>query len=195
LKAAVERLASGGYDRMTLEEVAGDVGITRGGIYRYFSTKPELARAAVLGASRGSQVTEELFLARVQDAKGLREELRAFVLACVQQTLEDPQPTVRFFELGDLAEHDEVLAEHFRKQAQYVRERVRGLVEAGAERGELATDADAEDVIESVLGLIWVMSKGAATAPSHRIRDQVAMACDLLLQDPPWLSKAGRLIK
>jgi AcrR family transcriptional regulator len=188
LDVAFQRLATVGYDRMNLEDVAREVGITRGGIYRYFPTKPDLARAALLKGSKGVQDTEDAFCELAKDARGLREQLRAFVLACVQQTLGDPQPTMRFFELGALGEHDEVLAALYKQQSSYVRGRVRGLVADGARRGELAKGAHQEDVTETVLGLIWVMSKAAATAPSERVRSQITRVYDVLLQDPPWLA-------
>jgi AcrR family transcriptional regulator len=188
LDVAFQRLATVGYDRMNLEDVAREVGITRGGIYRYFPTKPELARAAVLKWSKGVQSTEDSFCELAKDARGLREQLRAFVLACVRQTLGDPQPATRFFELGALGEHDEVLADLYKQQSSYVRARVRGLVADGARRGELAQGADQEEVIETVLGLIWVMSKAASAAPNDRVRAQITRVYDVLLQDPPWLA-------
>ena len=48
INAASRQLASVGYDGMTLDEVATSAGITRAAIYRYFGSKRELARAAVL---------------------------------------------------------------------------------------------------------------------------------------------------
>jgi AcrR family transcriptional regulator len=186
LRAAGRRLAAVGYERMTLDEVAEEVGITRGAVYRYFASKQELAVAAVLATNPGEELVERHFRDLAGDIPDVRHRLRSFVLACVQQTVDDPEPTVHFFEIGALAATDPQMAEIYRARSRYVRERVKGIVVQGAENGEIAPDTCVGDVVDSVLGLVWAVTKGVATAPTRTVRDQIVGACDLLLQAPPW---------
>jgi AcrR family transcriptional regulator len=186
LRAAGRRLAAVGYDRMTLDEVAEEVGITRGAVYRHFGSKQELAVAAVLATNPGEEVVERYFRDLEGDIQDLRHRLRAFILACVQQTVDDPEPTVHFFEIGALTAADPQMAEIYQARSRYVRKRVKGLVVEGAKNGEIAPDTDLGDVVDGVLGLVWAFTKGAATAPTRTVRDQIVRACDLLLQAPPW---------
>lgn len=50
LQAALRRFASQGYPATTMEEIAGDAGISTGNVYRYFDGKRSLFRAVLPGA-------------------------------------------------------------------------------------------------------------------------------------------------
>ncbi|MDP2014635.1 MAG: TetR/AcrR family transcriptional regulator [Actinomycetota bacterium] len=187
IRAAASRLSTVGYERMTLDEVATAAGITRGAIYRYFDSKQDLARAAVLESSRPPNAADQHYAELCVGAKNLNERLRAFVMACTQTSLEDPEPTLGHYELGRLASQDPELAKVFGQRSLFVRDRVTALVQDAIDGGELDAEQDHSIIIEGISGLIWAMTQGAATAPTARVRSQLLLATDALLMNPPWL--------
>ncbi len=191
VRAAASRLSTVGYERMTLDEIAAEAGITRGAIYRYFDSKQELARAAVLESARPLSVTDQHYAELSIGATNLSERLRAFVMACTQTSLEDPEPTLGHYELGRLASQDPELAKVFGQRSLFVRDRVTALVHDAIANGELDAQQDHSIIIEGVSGLIWAMTQGAATAPTARVRSQLLLATDALLTRPAWLPEAG----
>lgn len=186
--AAESELAAVGYERMNLASVATAAGITRGAIYRYFDSKRELARAAVAESSAINW--EELVKQFVFDAEGILEQIRVLVRVTANVTLQDPQPSVGYFEIGQLGERDEEIAALFRVRSQAIRRVITGLVRDAEGRGELKTDADTREIVDSVSGLVWAVGAGASTAPNDTVRRQILMATDLLLQQPSWLASS-----
>jgi AcrR family transcriptional regulator len=190
--AAVRQLGAVGYERMTLESVANEAGITRAAIYRYFDSKRELARAAVQAGSPNVEGMDVLYESLAVDAKGLPDQVRALVVACIQNIIGDPWPSLGYFQLGKLADHDEELAKLFRVRSRYIRNKLTEIVRAAADRGELIEGANQHAIVDAMSGLIWAMTLGVAEAPTERVKDQIAMAVELLLQDPPWLARKTR---
>lgn len=184
--AAAAELASVGFERMNLESVAAAAGITRGAIYRYYDSKRELARAAVAE----STVTgwAESVAEHVMPAAGIVEQLRALVRVTVNVTLHDPNPSIGYYEMSRMGEHDEAIAAIFRSRSQGLRRMITGLIRDAKERGELVADADVRSIVDSVSGLIWAVGAGASTAPNDAVRQQILMCSDLLLDRPSWLA-------
>jgi hypothetical protein len=60
------------------------------------------------------------------------------------------------------------------------------ILDEAVESGELPEDADLDQLLESVLGMAWALSSAITTAPSDRVRRQVALALDLVLDNAPW---------
>jgi AcrR family transcriptional regulator len=169
LTAASAQLASAGYAGMTLQAVAAEVGITRGAIYRYFESKRELARVVVLS---GRAAFDEMVAEYVVPEEGLIEQLRALIQVVVSTAFQYPKLSLNYFELAQLAEEDESLAELFRSRSIIVRSHIAGLVQKAAERGELSASADPAAIVDAVSGLIWSMGAGASEAPNDIIRAQ-----------------------
>jgi TetR/AcrR family transcriptional regulator, transcriptional repressor of aconitase len=184
--AAAAELASDGYEGMNLESVASAVGITRGAIYRYFDSKRELARAAVIESSSAdwTVMVEQV----VMPAEGIVEQLRALVRTAIHVTLQDPRPSVGYFEIGQLGEQDDEIAAVFRARSQEIRRVISKLVRDAARRGELKGDADIRAIVDSVSGLVWAVGAGASTAPNDKVRQQILMSTELLLGEPSWLA-------
>lgn len=184
--AAAAELATVGYERMNLESVAAAAGITRGAIYRYFESKKELARVAVAESSVSSwqQAVEEY----VVHADGIIEQLRALVRVTVNVTFHDPQPSVGYFQIGQLGEHDEQIAAIFRSCSQDIRRVISKLIRDAGQRGELTADADTRGIVDAVSGLVWAVGAGASTAPNDVVRQQILMSTDLFLREPSWLA-------
>ena len=185
--AAAAELASVGFERMNLESVAAAAGITRGAIYRYFESKRELARAAVEESSVTSwnQSVAEI----VVPASGIIEQLRALVRVTINVTLQDPNPSIGYYEMSQLSEHDEAIAAIFRSRSQDIRRVISGLIRDAQKRGELTANADVRAIVDSVSGLVWAVGAGASTAPNDAVRQQILMCTDLLLGSPSWLAE------
>jgi AcrR family transcriptional regulator len=173
LNAAVLRLAAVGYERMTLEDVATAAGITRAAIYRYFASKQDLARAAILQSSPHVDMVEGYYqeeLAASPD--GVAFELRAFALACIRSPLDDPEPSLGYYDVGLLAGVDAESAAIFRQRSRYVRGVLTTIVANAVKLGEIIDGADQGKIVDAMSGLIWAMAQGAASAPNARVRSQ-----------------------
>jgi AcrR family transcriptional regulator len=189
VSAASRRLAAVGYDAMTLDDIAAEVGITRAAIYRYFRSKRQLARAVVLESNPD---IDALFAELSVGAETLADQLRALVRATVQVTLKQPDEVLGYFQMGRLSDHDEELAKVFRDRSAGIRRMVRELVDEADGRGELAgSTMTPDDVVEAMSGLVWAMTSGAAEANTPTTRAQVVLAVELVLQRPPWEAPAG----
>jgi AcrR family transcriptional regulator len=69
--ATIDELAEGGYAALTLEAVAGRAGVNRSTVYRRWSSKESLVRAAILSVAHT--------LSRTPDTGSVREDLIALV--------------------------------------------------------------------------------------------------------------------
>jgi len=91
--ATVNRLlAEKGFDLMTVDEVAADVGIAKASLYKHFASKEALAAAAMVRVlERGAALLDEL--AARGDLSAL-ERLRAVARWALEQQLKGEMPTL-----------------------------------------------------------------------------------------------------
>ena len=91
--AAVNRLlATRGYDLMTVDAVAAEAGIAKASLYKHFTSKEELAGAAMVGVlDRALAFVEGL---RAQPATLPLDQLKAVARWAMQTTLEGEMPTL-----------------------------------------------------------------------------------------------------
>ena len=91
--ASVNRLlAEKGFDAMTVDEVAADVGIAKASLYKHFASKEALAAAAMVRVlERGAQLLAEQ--SADADAKAV-DRLRAVARWAVEQQLLGEMPTL-----------------------------------------------------------------------------------------------------
>ncbi len=73
IKVVNQLLAEKGFDAMTVDEVAANVGIAKASLYKHFSSKEDLAAAAMVGVMQRAQK----FLASLQPADSALNKLRA----------------------------------------------------------------------------------------------------------------------
>ena|ERR1051326_6762703 len=193
LEAALHIFAERGYANTKLEDVAAKVGVTKGTIYHYFSTKEELLLRAieqhhdrafkpleeVLHEKRGPvSATIRRFLRR---AFGHMDPSRVSVLTLLVQGVarEVPHVYFRWLETGPVRGW-KILAE---------------LIEQGKETGEFRIDADSEVAARiTISGLIlqFAWQRFTESAPEVSIdADQlIDSAADLLLQGLRPLARA-----
>lgn len=88
--AANRLLAEKGFDLMTVDQVAADVGIAKASLYKHFSSKEELAAAAmvrVLGVA-------QRFLAGLSEGNAPLEQLKSAVRWMLQMQLAGEMPSL-----------------------------------------------------------------------------------------------------
>jgi TetR/AcrR family transcriptional regulator, regulator of autoinduction and epiphytic fitness len=85
-------LAEKGFDQMTVDEVAADVGIAKASLYKHFASKEALAAAAMVRVlERGAQLLAEQ--AAQADARSV-DRLRAVARWALEQQLRGEMPTL-----------------------------------------------------------------------------------------------------
>lgn len=86
--SASRLLARKGFDAMTVDDVAADVGIAKASLYKHFTSKEELAAAAVVRVMAGAGE----FLDSIDDARAPHDKLRAVVHWLLQAQLAGQLP-------------------------------------------------------------------------------------------------------
>lgn len=91
--ASVNRLlAEKGFDKMTVDEVAADVGIAKASLYKHFTSKEELAAAAMIGVLERALALLATLQAQAQ-ASAI-EQLKAVVRWTMQAQLAGEMPSL-----------------------------------------------------------------------------------------------------
>lgn len=90
IQAVNRLLAEKGFDAMTVDEVAADVGIAKASLYKHFQSKEELAAAAMVRLMRGAHA----FLATIDTALPPLERLKAVVRWMLQTLLAGQMPSL-----------------------------------------------------------------------------------------------------
>lgn len=83
-------LAEKGFESMTVDEVAADVGIAKASLYKHFQSKEELAAAAMVRVMGRAQD----FLASIDDALAPLDKLKAVVRWTLQVQLAGQMPSL-----------------------------------------------------------------------------------------------------
>jgi AcrR family transcriptional regulator len=135
LDAASRLFARLGFKKTTLDEVAGEVGIVKSALYRYFSNKEDLFNAVILRiAKEHMEAAEEA----VKEANGTEQKLRSLLIAgheaLVARTRENAMPLEVWRELKPLVDE---CTEDYKRSAI---DGTRRILEEGIVRGELVCD-------------------------------------------------------
>jgi AcrR family transcriptional regulator len=188
LRLAIKKLAAVGYEAMTLEDVAREAGLTRAAVYRYFASKQELARTAILANLPTFDMVEGYFRQYAQESPTLGGQVSALVRACLRTAAERPEASRYYYALGRVVEleDDPNVARIFRSWSMFVRNKLVQIVSSAIDRGELPGDFDSLYMVDAVAGLIWALAQGIATSPNGRVTRQIQLAADLFLRNPVW---------
>jgi len=185
VQAATRQFGRNGYDGASLSAIADEAGLTRTAVYNYFDSKAALARA-VLFEPDGEALDRLWWRVSMVEGSTAREQLRSLLQASVDGALEGLM--ISDFYLGIVRESadDPELRQVLGDWIARLRASVLDIVESAVESGELPRDLDVEHIVDAMLGLTWALSSGITTAPSERVRRQVAASLDLVLQLAPW---------
>ncbi len=170
LDAAEKLFVQQGVSRTTLQHIATEAGVTRGAIYWHFDDKGALFNAMMERATL--PLEGELQVLEQSDSDAPLDDLRAYMLAVLRRTVEDPQAR-RVFEICTLkvefVEDDEMDAVLQRRQDNLnnwmarADRRLRVAVEKGMIKPDLDTAAVALAMWVIVDGLIrnWMFDPEA----------------------------------
>lgn len=140
--ATVNRLlAEKGFDAMTVDEVAANVGIAKASLYKHFPSKEELAAAAMVHVMRRAQV----FLKELPANAPALDQLRAVVRWTMQLKLQGEMPS--------LPSQNSTL----RATLMANREYMDGLMEVSDRLGGWIEEAQAQGTIQPQLPAIAVL--------------------------------------
>ena len=141
VQSATRLLAEKGFDMMTVDEVAAEVGIAKASLYKHFSSKEDLAAAAmvqVLGQARG-------FLAGLPADAPALEQLKAVVRWMMELQLAGQMPS--------LPSQNSILRAALMQNKAYLD----GLMEASEQIGSWIEQAQAEGALDPRLPAIAVL--------------------------------------
>lgn len=147
LEATQSLLVEVGYNGLSIDEVAARAGVHKTTIYRRWPSKPELVAAAVSESSRQG--------IPVPDTGALGTDLAAFAKSIVRFVGDSETAGATRSLLAAANDSDELMA----VSHGYWAERMANaapIVTRAIERGELAAEVDPAEVIEAVIGPIWV---------------------------------------
>ncbi|MCP4198190.1 MAG: TetR/AcrR family transcriptional regulator [Proteobacteria bacterium] len=135
LDAASKLFARLGFKKTTLDEVAGEVGIVKSALYRYFSNKEDLFNAVI---DRLANEHMEAIEKAVKGASGTEEKLRALLIAghgaAVARTRDVAMPLEVWRELKPLVDE---CTEGYKRSAI---DSTRRIIEDGVRRDEFVCD-------------------------------------------------------
>mgnify|MGYP001585480047 CR=1 FL=1 len=134
LSAAEQRFRHYGYNKTTMAELAGDLGMSPANLYRYFNSKEEIGAACVLRCFRDS----EAILRGVVAAQNIsaQQKLHQFVLAKFEHIYSEATENPRIHELVELILQDRT--DLLYSQKQLVQSLIAEILAEGNRRGEFA---------------------------------------------------------
>ncbi|WP_231996875.1 TetR/AcrR family transcriptional regulator, partial [Mycobacterium scrofulaceum] len=161
ITAAMRCVATAGYSRATIREIARTADVTSASLYNYFPNKAALIKAAIAArtdvalprlraAARSDDVVDRLEAVLDESGRLMREQphLAAFVWV-----------TRAYGAVGS----DTHVSEGTGFQA--FREIIEGVVDDGYRRGDLSHRSRRDSVVEAVYALIYGLVELAATSP------------------------------
>lgn len=133
LKAAMERILHYGYAKTTMAEIASDCDMSAGNIYRFFSSKLDIAEAM---ARKKSTLTFQAFaeISR-RDGESAIERINEFFTRRLQKTFETLEKNQKILEVAEVLgrERPEFVNEQLAQERVYIAR----ILEQGVESGEL----------------------------------------------------------
>lgn len=191
VEAAIQIFSEKGYSATSLQDVADAVGLLKGSLYHYITSKESL----LFRIFQESHEQAESLMAEV-DALGLgpAEQLREFIRRLTLYYLENRERASLYFsEWRHLTGDDRATVMKQRREFDaYVRRLVTRAKEQGLTRPDLDVKLATFYLVAAVNGvLIWYRPGGSLS--ESRIADEVAaMSCAAALLQPPAPRKASR---
>jgi AcrR family transcriptional regulator len=166
LEGALRLLAEQGYARMSLDGIAAAAGVSRPTLYRRWSSKADLAMAALarrIDAESRPPATSSTEKALVSVMRNLCSRLfRPNSMALVGTLLAEERQTPELIEL--------FRARVFRRRAAMLRQ----VLERGRARGDVRADADLGAVIHMMIGSIYAQYLSGEPRPKRWVERVVA---------------------
>jgi AcrR family transcriptional regulator len=178
LDGALDLLETDGYGRLTMEGLAKRAAVSKQTIYRWWrSPAAVLMEALDEGGAR---------LVPDRDLGSFERNLRSFI----RRTVAGQQATLAASLMAE-AQRNQQFGDAFRDQ--YLARRrgaMRALFEQGLKRGEVASDANLDLLVEIAFGTIWYRVLAKHRSLSRRFADELTDA--LLALSTPSLESGKR---
>lgn len=165
LRAAADLLSEVGYDKMSIDDVAARAGVHKTTVYRRWATKASLVTDAAIEHSAEA--------VPVPDTGSLLTDLQALarsVVANISSETGRRQASSLIVAAASSGELAAGLHEFWNHRIAVTAE----IVERAIQRGELPADTDANLIIETVVGPLWVRLILTGEALTEGLADQVA---------------------
>jgi AcrR family transcriptional regulator len=128
-------LANAGHEQVSVKDIAKAANLSRGVIHYYFESKKDIMLALVedfIGRN------ESLFQDVIQQIEPAWERLRAFISLSVERLVLDPEATMFFLNIYQMAMTDTDIREGAKSSYSHFRKAISDIVEYGISRGEFA---------------------------------------------------------
>jgi AcrR family transcriptional regulator len=173
--ATMRCVATAGYARATIREIARTANVTSASLYNYFPTKSELMKAAVAART-------DIAVPRLCRAAAGPGDAIARLEAVLDESgrLMREYPDLAAFEWVIRAENAIAVDATATGEFQAFRGIIDGIVEGAFREGGLAGRADRSGVAEAVYALIYGLTELAATLAPHDYHAALASAKQLI---------------
>lgn len=165
LEATYRLLAEVGYERLSIEEVARRAGVHKTTVYRRWPTKAEL----VLDTARASSAEN----IPVPDTGTLHGDLRQLARGVVSNIGSDPGSQTTFAIVAAAAASADLTSSMHTFWAERLA-LTTPIVDRAIERGELPPSTDANLIIETLIGPMWVRLLLTGETIDDDLADRVA---------------------
>ena len=142
LKAASEAFLEGGFQKMSIPQVAASAGVAKTTVYRRYGTQVELALAVIQHLNAYDPQV---------DSGSARDDL----ITLLEQVRQRFDLSVTGTLLVEEREHPELFAAARRQMISPAVERFRRILRLGVERGELKKDLDIDIAAHAILGAFF----------------------------------------
>jgi TetR/AcrR family transcriptional repressor of nem operon len=173
IEAAAPVFNRNGFTGTSLSDLMAATGLQKGGIYRHFKSKEELAVAAFDYAWK---VARQVRWMEVDETPGAIAQLQKFVANFVERRtglILGGCPVLNT--AVDSDDGNPVLRDHVRKALRQWVKRIRGIIAGGIENHEIRQDVDPQAVatmlISSLEGAIMMTRLQESVQPLQQVRD------------------------
>ena len=148
VETALEIFSTKGYQDLTMDEIAKKLGISKGALYSYFTSKDEILKEIY---KNGRQTMQKILCEASQD-----DDLKQIMETIFKLTTEKYEKNIRiYFEILAIASHNEniknILKDDYEKDFEVTHEFIQNLIKAKKVR----TDIDSR-ILAQLFRSIWI---------------------------------------
>ncbi|MEM6534978.1 MAG: TetR/AcrR family transcriptional regulator [Pseudomonadota bacterium] len=145
LEAALERMAHYGYGKTTMAEIARDCGMSAGNIYRFFSSKVDIAEAI---SRHAIDEVHQTMIKTIEGPGTAAEKLRQLLFYELRTTFARIDKKEKILQIGDVlnAERPDLVDEQLEAERGFMSD----LLEQGVEEGDFAPIAHVDTAAEAL---------------------------------------------
>jgi TetR/AcrR family transcriptional regulator len=161
LNAAQKRCAHFGFSKVSMEEIAADIGVSKASLYYYFATKEEIFRAVIVREQR-------VFIDRMEDSIRrpitATEKIKEYILN--QLSFLNELANLRILNMQTLSELRPLIGDLFKNFSQQELRLMTLITEEGKENGEFSI-ASAQKSAELLVHLLQGLRFRFKKIPEH----------------------------